>query len=138
MQLEEMSLQERHELAVVVTLACIRRLEAIIERSGPRDETQERRLDLLARKAVDRAELLEVHRRGKRLRKERRFVWHHPARGEMYTLRRASWPRLHRWSSADRSALLHELCRSTILAENELTAPAEKGWCVEVAGGPST
>jgi hypothetical protein len=63
MQLEEMSLQERHELAVVVTLACIRRLEAIIERSGPRDDAQERRLDLLARKAVDRAELLEVHRR---------------------------------------------------------------------------
>jgi hypothetical protein len=62
MNLEELTLQEKHELAVVVTLACVRRLEVLMKRSDPQDSALLRLRDSLAGKALDRAEELEPYR----------------------------------------------------------------------------
>jgi hypothetical protein len=64
MNLEELTLQEKHELAVVVTLACVRRLEVLLQRSDPQDSGLQSLLNSLARKALDRAEELEQDRLG--------------------------------------------------------------------------
>jgi len=62
MKLEELTLRERHEFAVMVTLACVRRLEALTRRSDPEDVAVHRLLDNLAKKALDRAMELESFR----------------------------------------------------------------------------
>lgn len=60
--LRELSIQERHELAVAAALACVRRLEAMTQRADPRDEALQRLLESLANKALVRAEELECCR----------------------------------------------------------------------------
>jgi hypothetical protein len=63
MNLGDLTLRERHEFAIVVTLACVRRLQILTQCSDPEDAGVQGLLDSLAKKALDRTEELDLFRR---------------------------------------------------------------------------